>query len=69
MNYYDFVLVFVPLALFGLTGALTVGGFALTVAVPIAASVSAGMIGHAMFVNAPVDVTPAVDADAVAAQL
>ena len=55
MNYYDFVLAFVPLTLFGLTGALTVGGLELTTAVPIAAAAAAGLIGHAMFVNAPVD--------------
>ena len=72
MNYYDFILAFVPLTLFGLTGALTVGGLALTLAIPVAASVAAGLIGHAMFVNAPVGspVAPAVDAadSAVAAR-
>ena len=55
MNYYDLILGLIPIALLGLTGVLTVGGFTLTTAVPIAAAASAGLIGHAMFVNAPVD--------------
>lgn len=55
MNYYDMILGLIPLALLGLTGALTLGGFTLTTAVPIAASASVGLIGHAMFIRAPVD--------------
>lgn len=58
MNYYDLVLGLIPLALLGLTGILTVGGFTLTTAVPIAASASVGLIGHAMFVKAPIDAVP-----------
>jgi hypothetical protein len=75
-GYYDYVLGFIPFALLGITGALTVAGVGLTTAVPVAASVSALAIGHALFVNAPVDapsptteVAPAPDvpnADAVA---
>jgi len=55
MNYYDLILVLIPAALLGLTGALTVSGLALTTAVPLAAAVSAGMVGHAMFLKAPVE--------------
>ncbi|MGM0591513.1 MAG: hypothetical protein ACQETI_07780 [Halobacteriota archaeon] len=54
MNYYDLVLGLIPLAFLGFTGVLTVLGLALTIAVPIAASVAAGMVGHAMFVRTPV---------------
>jgi hypothetical protein len=55
MNYYDLILGLIPLALLGLTGVLTLGGLTLTTAVPIAASASVGLIGHALFIRAPVD--------------
>jgi len=66
-EYYDAVLGLIPLALVGIAGALTIAGFDLTTAVPLGALVSVGVIGHAMFVNAPVDsvetdVTSHVDA-------
>ena len=61
MNYYDMILVLIPLALLAFTGALLAGGIALTTAVPLAATVPAGMIGHAMFVNGPVDPIPTID--------
>ena len=57
-GYYDIVLGLIPLALAGITGALSVAGLALTTAVPLASVVALGLVGHAMFVNAPVD-TPA----------
>lgn len=59
MNYYDLILGLIPLALVGLTALLTTAGLGLTVAVPLAGTVSAGMIGHAMFVRAPTDAVPA----------
>jgi hypothetical protein len=55
MNYYDLILGLIPLALLGLTSLLTVVGLELTTAVPLAGAVSAGMIGHAMFVRTPTD--------------
>lgn len=55
MNYYDLVLGLIPLALLGLTGVLTTAGLALTTAVPLAGTISAGMIGHAMFIRTPTD--------------
>lgn len=61
-GYYDLVLGLIPLALVGITGALTVAGFSITAAVPMAATVSVGLIGHAMFVRSPVDSTPATPA-------
>lgn len=54
-GYYDLVLGFIPLALIGITGALLLAGLKLTMAVPVASMVALGAVGHAMFVNAPVD--------------
>lgn len=54
-SYYDLILSLIPLALFGISGLLTVAGFQLTVAAPSGALVAGGMIGHAMFVNGPVE--------------
>ena len=54
-GYYDIVLGLVPVALLGITAALTVVGVSLTSAVPVGAFVALGIIGHSMFVNSPVD--------------
>ena len=54
-GYYDLVLGLIPLALAGITSLLTVVGFQLTTAIPLASLVAVGLIGHAMFVRAPVD--------------
>lgn len=59
MDYYDLVLALIPLALVGLTTVLAVGGLSVAVAVPLAGSVSAGPIGHATFVSAPVSTADA----------
>ena len=61
-GYYDLVLGLIPLALVGITGVLTLAGFSITTAVPMAATVSVGLIGHAMFVRSPVDSTPTTTA-------
>ena len=58
-TYYDIILGLIPLALLGITGTLTVAGFTLTTAVPIAALVAVALIGHALFVRGPVDQPPA----------
>lgn len=55
-GYYDLVLGLIPLALATITAALSFAGVALTTAVPLASLVAVGLIGHAMFVRAPVDV-------------
>jgi len=68
MNYYDLVLGLIPLALLGLTALFTATGLALTTAVPVAGSVSAAMIGHALFVRTPTDARPDADATAVVAE-
>ncbi|QSW98954.1 hypothetical protein [Haloterrigena alkaliphila] len=54
-GYYDIVLGLIPVALLGITAALTLVGLSLTAAVPIGAVVSMAIIGHAMFVNTPAD--------------
>jgi hypothetical protein len=58
VSYYDFVLAFIPASLLGVTGLLAGIGLELTLAVPLGAAVAAGLIGHAMFVQAPTDGTP-----------
>jgi len=63
-GYYDIVLGLIPLAMAGITGTLLLAGFALTTAIPMASVVAVGLIGHAMFVRAPVDPVPE-SADAV----
>lgn len=55
VSYYDFVLAFIPASLLGVTGLLAGLGLDLTLAVPLGATVAAGFIGHAMFVQAPTD--------------
>lgn len=54
-DYYDYVLGLIPLALLGLSSLLSVVGLSLTTAVPLAASVSVLVVGHALFVNGPVE--------------
>ena len=54
-RYYDLVLGLIPLAFGTIAVALTVLGFTLTTAVPAASLVAVGLVGHAMFVNGPVD--------------
>ncbi|WP_311172781.1 hypothetical protein [Halobellus ordinarius] len=57
-GYYDYVLGLIPITLFGLSSALVLAGLSLTAALPVAATVAAGIIAHAMFVRAPVATTP-----------
>lgn len=58
-GYYDLVLGLIPLALAGITAALTgIASLELTTAIPLASIVAVALIGHAMFVRAPVDSPP-----------
>ena len=57
-GYYDIILGLIPLAMTGITGGLLATGFALTMAIPLASVIAVGLIGHAMFVRAPVDAVP-----------
>lgn len=55
-GYYDIVLGAIPLSLLGISGSLTFAtDLALTTAVTLGALVAVALIGHAMFVNGPVD--------------
>ena len=56
-GYYDLILGLIPLSLIGVTAALSVLGFSITSAVPLAASIPVALIGHALFVNSPVEDT------------
>ena len=67
IGYYDLVLGLVPLSLLGVTGGLYGIGIDLAIAVPLAAALAAGVIGHGLFVNAPVEERPAPEAPGVAA--
>ncbi|MFC6725794.1 hypothetical protein ACFQE1_15745 [Halobium palmae] len=53
-GYYDYVLGLIPAAMLGITAVLTLAGISLSLAVPVGASASALVIGHALFVNGPV---------------
>lgn len=61
IGYYDLVLVLIPASLLGLTAALMGMGLELTAAVPLAGIAAVGLMGHAMFVNAPGQPRPSVD--------
>lgn len=54
-EYYDYVLALIPLTLVGIAALLVVTGWDVTAAVPVAAGSSTLLIGHALFVNGPVD--------------
>ncbi|AFO56029.1 MULTISPECIES: hypothetical protein [unclassified Natrinema] len=54
-GYYDIVLGLIPVALLGITAALLFVGLSLTTAIPLGSLAAMGIIGHAMFVNTPVD--------------
>jgi hypothetical protein len=64
-GYYDYVLVLIPLAMLGIVGLLTAVGWSVVSAAPVGAGVSTLVIGHALFVRAPVDTPAVTDAPAV----
>jgi hypothetical protein len=66
-GYYDYVLGLIPLTLLGLTGAFVLAGVGLTTAVPLGAGVSGLVVGHALFVNGPVNPAEAAPTAAEAA--
>lgn len=54
-GYYDYVLGLIPATLFAVTIVLSVFGVPLTTAVPVGGGASALLVGHALFINGPVD--------------
>jgi peptidoglycan biosynthesis protein MviN/MurJ (putative lipid II flippase) len=68
MMYYDFVLGLIPFGLATIASTLFFTGFELTLAVTVACLFAVVVIGHAMFVRAPVDApTPVSESPAPAA--
>lgn len=55
MDYYDLVLLLIPLVLGGVTSSLAGFGAELTVALPIGSLFAVVLIGHALFVRSPVE--------------
>ena len=67
-GYYDYVLGLIPVALIGVTAALTLIGLSVSSALPVGAVAAAAVMAHAMFVRTPVtDEAPAEGAAASAA--
>jgi hypothetical protein len=64
-TYYDYVLGFIPLVLLGFGGGLHVAGFSLELALGTAGLLAIGLMGHALFVNAPVEEIPQQSHDPV----
>ena len=54
-RYYDYVLGLIPAGLIGVTAFLNLVGLSLTAAVPVGAGVALALMGHAMFVRAPLE--------------
>lgn len=67
-SYYDIVLALIPLTLVGTTVVLFGAGLSVTTAVPIGAALSVLLIGHAMFMRAPVSAPSSAGASEVSAQ-
>jgi len=55
MNYYDLVLGLIPVVLGGVGALLVAVGVAFTTAIALASVLAVGLIGHAMFIRAPVE--------------
>lgn len=56
-GYYDLILGLIPVAFLGTTGLLHVAGFSLMSALPVGGLIAVLLVGHALFVNGPVDAT------------
>jgi hypothetical protein len=56
-GYYDLILGLIPASFFGTTGLLHVAGVDLMSALPVAGLIAVLLVGHALFVNGPVDAT------------
>jgi hypothetical protein len=57
-DYYDVILGLIPVSLLGVAGLLYGVGFTSTLAIPLGGLVAAGLVAHALFVNAPVGTLP-----------
>ncbi|MFB6085606.1 MAG: hypothetical protein ABEJ84_02160 [Halodesulfurarchaeum sp.] len=52
-TYYDYVLGFIPVVLLGIGGGLHVAGLPVPLAISTGGLLAIGLMGHALFVNAP----------------
>lgn len=59
--YFDYVLLAIPLSLLLISSTLVTAGVVWTTAVPAAGVVAAALVGHALFVNGPVDAPARAD--------
>ena len=53
-DYYDLILVAVPVIMIAVTVVVAIVGYSASVGASLGALLAAGVIGHAMFVRAPV---------------
>lgn len=67
-NYYDLVLALIPLSFLTIGGGGILTGMGITTAVPLAGVIAMAIVGHAMFIRAPVDI-PITQADPQAQNL
>lgn len=54
-TYYDYVLGFIPLVLVGFGAGLPAFGIPVEIAVAVGGLLALSLMGHALFINAPVD--------------
>lgn len=54
-GYYDLILGLIPASFLGTTGLLHVAGIDLMSALPVAGGIAILLVGHALFVNGPVE--------------
>ena len=54
-GYYDLILGLIPVSFLGTTGLLHVAGINLMSALPVAGLIAVALVGHALFVNGPVE--------------
>lgn len=52
-EYYDIILGLIPVSLAGLTGLFVTAGMSVLLSLALASVATLGLMGHAMFVNAP----------------
>jgi hypothetical protein len=53
-EYYDYVLGLIPLTAVGVAGLLALAGVSPSLAIPVGAGLTVPLVGHALFVRAPV---------------
>ena len=53
-GYYDYILGLIPLTAVSVAGLLALAGVSLSIAIPVGAGLTVPLVGHALFVRAPV---------------